>query len=293
MNLSIKLGRGVAWGYLVVVLLITIFPFYWIVRTALSNNFAMSTDPSSLLPVDFTWGPFKRALGLATPAEAAAEGGSGASIDLALALWNSIVYAGLLTLFTVVFSALAAFAFSRLHWKGRELVFGVLLTALMVPSVFTLLPNFVLMKDLGLLNSFGGMILPGAFFSAFNIFFLRQFMLGLSNEVEEAAIIDGAGPLRVCFRIVLPMSVAPMATLTLLTFITTWNDYFWPLLVTNDESVRPLTLALAVFKQSSPQASLDWAGLMAATLVAALPMLLLFVVFGRRLVNSIGFTGIK
>ncbi|MFJ5985743.1 carbohydrate ABC transporter permease [Lentzea sp. NPDC092896] len=293
MNLSMKLGRGVAWGYLVVVLLVTIFPFYWIVRTALSNNFAMSTDPSSLLPVDFTWGPFKRALGLASPAEAAAEGGSGASIDLALALWNSIVYAGLLTLFTVVFSALAAYAFARLYWKGRDLVFGVLLTALMVPSVFTLLPNFVLMKDLGLLNSFGGMILPGAFFSAFNIFFLRQFMLGLSNEVEEAAIIDGAGPLRVCFRIVLPMSVAPMATLTLLTFITTWNDYFWPLLVTNDESVRPLTLALAVFKQSSPQASLDWAGLMAATLVAALPMLLLFVVFGRRLVNSIGFTGIK
>ena len=293
MNYSMKLGRGVAWGYLVVVLLVTIFPFYWIVRTALSNNFAMSTDPSSLLPVHFTWGPFKRALGLATPAEAAAEGGSGASIDLALALWNSIVYAGLLTLCTVVLSALAAYAFARLRWKGREVVFGVLLTALMVPSVFTLLPNFVLMKDLGLLNTFGGMILPGAFFSAFNIFFLRQFMLGLSTEVEEAAIIDGAGPLRVCFRIVLPMSVAPMATLTLLTFITTWNDYFWPLLVTNDESVRPLTLALAVFKQSSPQASLDWAGLMAATLVAALPMLLLFVVFGRRLVNSIGFTGIK
>ncbi|MFD4677029.1 carbohydrate ABC transporter permease [Lentzea sp. NPDC058450] len=293
MNLSMKLGRGVAWGYLVVVLLITIFPFYWMLRTALSNNFAMSTDPSSLLPVHFTWGPFKRALGLASPAEAAAEGGSGASIDLALALWNSVVYAGILTILTVGLSALAAYAFARLRWKGRDFVFGLLLTALMVPSVFTLLPNFVLMKDLGLLNTFGGMILPAALFSAFNIFFLRQFMLGLSHEVEEAAIIDGAGPLRVCFRIVLPMSIAPMATLTLLQFITTWNDYFWPLLVTNDESVRPLTLALAVFKQSSPQASLDWAGLMAATLVAALPMLLLFVVFGRRLVNSIGFTGIK
>ncbi|MGW6441990.1 carbohydrate ABC transporter permease [Lentzea sp. NPDC055074] len=293
MNLSSRLGRSVAWGYLVVVLLITIFPFYWMLRTALSNNFAMSTDPSSLLPVHFTWGPFERALGLATPAEAAAEGGSGASIDLALALWNSVVYAGILTILTVGLSALAAYAFARLRWKGRDVVFGVLLTALMVPSVFTLLPNFVLMKDLGLLNTFGGMILPQALFSAFNIFFLRQFMLGLSHEIEEAAIIDGAGPLRVCFRIVLPMSVAPMATLTLLQFITTWNDYFWPLLVTNDESVRPLTLALAVFKQSSPQASLDWAGLMAATLVAALPMLLLFVVFGRRLVNSIGFTGIK
>ncbi|WP_052685206.1 carbohydrate ABC transporter permease [Lentzea aerocolonigenes] len=293
MTTSMRLGRGLAWSYIIVILLVTIFPFYWILRTALSNNFAMSTDPSSLLPVHFTWGPFKRALGLATPAEAALENGSGAKIDLALALWNSIVYAGILTLCTVVFSALAAYAFARLRWRGRDLVFGILLTALMVPSVFTLLPNFVLMKDLGLLNTFGGMILPGAFFSAFNIFFLRQFMLGLSHEVEEAAIIDGAGPLRVCFRIVLPMSVAPMATLTLLQFISTWNDYFWPLLVTNDESVRPLTLALAVFKQSSPQASLDWAGLMAATLVAALPMLLLFVVFGRRLVNSIGFTGIK
>ncbi|VVJ19379.1 N-acetyl-D-glucosamine ABC transporter [Amycolatopsis camponoti] len=286
-------GRVVAWAYLVLVLVVTIFPFYWIVRTALSNNYALATDPSSPGPVGFTLGAFERALGLATPAEAAAQGGSAASIDLLSALRNSIVYAVLLTVCTVFFSALAAFAFSRLRWKGRDAVFAVLLSALMVPQVLTLLPNFVLIKDLGLLNSFGGMILPTAFFSAFNIFFLRQFMQGLSTEIEEAAIIDGAGPLRVCFRIVLPMSAAPIATLALLTFINTWNDYLWPLLVTNDDTVRPLTLALAVFKQSSPQAALDWAGLMAATLVAALPMLLLFVVFGRRLVNSIGFTGVK
>ncbi|MGK3205922.1 carbohydrate ABC transporter permease [Amycolatopsis sp. MEPSY49] len=286
-------GRVVAWAYLVLVLVVTIFPFYWIVRTALSNNYALATDPSSPGPVGFTLGAFERALGLASPAEAAAQGGSAASIDLLLALRNSIVYAVLLTVCTVFFSALAAFAFSRLRWQGRNAVFAVLLSALMVPQVLTLLPNFVLIKDLGLLNSFGGMILPTAFFSAFNIFFLRQFMLGLSTEIEEAAIIDGAGPLRVCFRIVLPMSAAPIATLALLTFITTWNDYLWPLLVAGDDTVRPLTLALAVFKQSSPQAALDWAGLMAATLIAALPMLLLFVVFGRRLVNSIGFTGLK
>ena len=286
-------GRVLAWAYLVLVLVVTIFPFYWIVRTALSNNYAMATDPSSLVPVDLTLGAFNRALGLATPAEAAAQGGSGASLDLLSALRNSVIYAALLTVCTVFFSALAAFAFSRLRWKGRNAVFAILLTALMVPQVLTLLPNFVLIKDLGLLNTFGGMILPTAFFSAFNIFFLRQFMQGLSTEIEEAAIIDGAGPLRVCFRIVLPMSAAPIATLALLTFINTWNDYLWPLLVTNDNTVRPLTLALAVFKQSSPQAALDWAGLMAATLVSALPMLLLFVVFGRRLVNSIGFTGLK
>ncbi|HEV7977957.1 carbohydrate ABC transporter permease [Amycolatopsis sp.] len=290
---KIPLGRIVAWIYIALILLVTLFPFYWILRTALSNNFAMSTDPSSFLPVDFTLGAFKRALGLATTAEAQAEGGSGAALDTPLFLRNSIIYSSVLTALVVFFSATAAYAFSRLQWKGRNVVFSVLLTALMVPTILTLLPNFVLVKDLGLTNTFAGMILPGAFFSAFNIFFLRQFMLGLSTEIEEAAIIDGAGPLRIFFRIILPMTAAPMATLSLLTFINSWNDYFWPLLVTSDETVRPLTLALAVFKQSSPQQSPDWAGLMAATLVSALPMLLLFMVFGRRIVNSIGFTGLK
>lgn len=290
---KIPLGRVVAWIYIALILIVTLFPFYWILRTALSNNFAMSTDPSSLLPVDFTLGAFKRALGLATTAEAQAEGGSGAALDTPLFLRNSIIYSSVLTALVVFFSATAAYTFSRLQWKGRNVVFSVLLTALMVPTILTLLPNFVLVKDLGLTNTFAGMILPGAFFSAFNIFFLRQFMLGLSTEIEEAAIIDGAGPLRIFFRIILPMTAAPMATLSLLTFINSWNDYFWPLLVTSDETVRPLTLALAVFKQSSPQQSPDWAGLMAATLVSALPMLLLFMVFGRRIVNSIGFTGLK
>jgi multiple sugar transport system permease protein len=290
---KIPLGRVVAWIYIALILIVTLFPFYWILRTALSNNFAISTDPSSLLPVDFTLGAFKRALGLATTAEAQAEGGSGAALDTPLFLRNSIIYSSVLTALVVFFSATAAYAFSRLQWKGRNVVFSVLLTALMVPTILTLLPNFVLVKDLGLTNTFAGMILPGAFFSAFNIFFLRQFMLGLSTEIEEAAIIDGAGPLRIFFRIILPMTAAPMATLSLLTFINSWNDYFWPLLVTSDETVRPLTLALAVFKQSSPQQSPDWAGLMAATLVSALPMLLLFMVFGRRIVNSIGFTGLK
>jgi len=287
------IGRALAWIYIAGVLFVTIFPFYWILRTALSNNYALATNPSSPLPVGFTFGAFERALGLSSPAEAAAQGGSGASLDILLYLRNSIIYATVLTACVVFCSALAAYAFARLRWRGRNLMFSIFLCALMVPGILTLLPNFVLIKDLGLTNSFAGMILPGALFSAFDIFFLRQFMLGLSTEVEEAAIIDGAGKLKVFFRIILPMTAVPITTLSLLTFINTWNDYFWPLLVTNDQSVRPLTLALAVFKQSSPQAAPDWAGLMAATLVAALPMLLLFTLFGRRIVNSIGFTGLK
>jgi ABC-type glycerol-3-phosphate transport system permease component len=286
-------GRVVAWAYIVVILVVTIFPFYWILRTALSNNYALLKDPSSLLPVGFTLGPFLRVLGLATPQQAAAEGGSGASIQILHFLLNSLIYATVSTALIVFFSAIAAYAFARLQWRGREFMFSLFLCALMVPGILTLLPNFVLTKELGLLNSFAGMILPGALFSAFNIFFLRQFMLGLSTETEEAALLDGAGRMRVFLKITVPMTSGPLITLSILGFITAWNDYFWPLLVTSDDSVRPLTLALAVFKQSSPQAFPDWAGLMAATLVAALPMLVLFMVFGKRIVNSIGFTGIK
>jgi ABC-type glycerol-3-phosphate transport system permease component len=286
-------GRILAWAYLVGVLFITLFPFYWVLRTALSNNYSLDTHPSSLLPTGFTWGAFERVLGISSQAETLAQGGSGASIDLGVYLRNSLIYATVLTACVVLCSALAAYAFARLHWRGRNVVFSIFLCALMIPGILTLLPNFVFIKDLGLVNSFAGLILPGALFSAFDIFFLRQFMLGLSTEIEEAAILDGAGRLTVLFRIVLPMTVVPMTTLTLLTFINTWNDYFWPLLVANNQSVEPLTLGLALFKQASPESAPDWAGLMAATMVSALPMLVLFMIFGRRIVNSIGFSGLR
>jgi multiple sugar transport system permease protein len=286
-------GRAVAWAYIVLVLLITVFPFYWILRTALSNNYALLTNPSSLAPVHFTFGAFERVLGLSSKAQAIAQGGSGASVDIPLYLRNSVIYATCVTACVVFCSALAAYAFSRLHWKGRNAVFGIFLSALLLPGIFTLLPNFIFIRDLGLTNTFGGLILPTALFSAFGIFFLRQFMLGLSNEIEEAAFIDGAGPLKVLFRITLPMTAAPIATLSLLTFINTWNDFFWPLLVSNGPGTEPLTLGLAVFNQSSPESSTDWAGLMAATLIAAMPMLLLFIGFGRKIVSSIGFTGYR
>ncbi|MGW0579553.1 carbohydrate ABC transporter permease [Streptomyces sp. NPDC002920] len=286
-------GRSLAWLYLALVVLVTIFPFYWMLRTALSSNFALLSHPSSFFPTGFTWGAFKRVLGLQSAAEARAEGGSGASIDLAVYLRNSIIYATVVTFCQVFFGALAAYAFCRLQWRGRDVVFGIFFAALMIPSILLLLPNFVTVKDLGLLNTYPGLILPIALFSAFNVFFLRQFFLGMSSEIEEAALIDGASRLRILFQITLPLAAGPITTLSILGFITQWNDYFWPLLVTSDSSTQPLTLGLAVFKQSSPNVQPDWAGLMAAALVAAVPMLLLFVAFGRRIVDSIGFSGVK
>lgn len=289
-----NVGRFASWVYVGIVLVVTIFPFYWILRTAFSNNKALATDPSSLVPVDFTFEAFRRVLGIATLEEAQAQGGNVAGFDIAIYLRNSMIYAGVTTVLVVLFSVLAAYAFSRLEWRGRNLVFAILMIALMVPGIMTLLPNFVFIKQLGLVNSFAGLVLPGAFFSAFNIFFLRQFFLGINKEVEEAAIIDGAGRLRVMFGIIMPMAQGPIVTLTILGFIGVWNDYFWPLLVsTSGDEVRPLTLALAVFRQSAPGTATDWAGLMAAALVAAVPMFLIFTLFGRRIVNSIGFSGVR
>jgi multiple sugar transport system permease protein len=285
--------RALAWTAMILLIIITVFPFYWMLRTALSTQRALPTAPGSLLPVEFTLGAFKRVLGLSTVAEAQAEGGSGASINFWLYLRNSVIFATTVTVFQVFFSAMAAYAFARLRWPGRDLVFFLFLTALMVPPIFTQLPNFILIRDLGLLNTFAGMVLPFAFMTPFAVFFLRQFFLGISREVEEAAMIDGAGHVRIFFRLILPMSTAPVTTLAILTYIQYWNEYFWPLIVGQQENVRVLTVALGVFRSQTPQGSPDWAGLMAATLVAAVPIMILFAVFGRKIVNSIQFSGIK
>ncbi|MET7279589.1 carbohydrate ABC transporter permease [Kribbella sp. NPDC005582] len=293
MRKPLNLGRILAWAFLIILLILTLFPFYWMLRTALSNNTQLAAHPNSLLPVETTLGAFKRVLGLSTIEEAQAQGGSGASVNFWLYLRNSLVVATVTTACQVFFSAMAAYAFARLRWPGRDKVFAVFLAALMVPPIFTTLPNFVLIKNLGLLNSFAGIILPGAFMTPFAIFFLRQFFLGISRELEEAAMIDGAGHRRIFFGMIIPMSAAPITTLAILTYINSWNDYFWPLLVGQQENVRVLTVALGVFRSQTPQGGPDWAGLMAATLIAALPMIILFLAFAKRITNSIGFSGIK
>ncbi|CAM3642907.1 carbohydrate ABC transporter permease [Isoptericola cucumis] len=286
-------GRVLAWVVMILLLLITLFPFYWMLRTALSSNGALYSGATSLLPVDFSWGGFERVFGLQSTEEAIAQGGSGASIDFWLYLRNSVVVATVVTACQVFFSAMAAYAFSRLHWRGRNAVFGVFLLSLMVPVIFTLLPNFVLIRDLGLVDTLLGIMLPGLFMTPFAIFFLRQFFMNVSTEVEEAALIDGASKVRVFFAIIIPMSVGPIATIAILTYIGSWNDYFWPLMVSYTDESRVLTVALGNFNAQTPQTGPDWAGLMAATLVAALPMILLFLAFARRIVSSIGFSGIK
>ncbi|MBG6084988.1 carbohydrate ABC transporter permease [Zhihengliuella flava] len=281
------------WILLILAIAVSVLPFYWILRTSLSMNASLATNATSLLPVDFNFGAFARVFGLQSTQEAIAQGGSGADINFWVYLRNSVIFASISTAGAVFFSAMAAYAFARLRWRGRNVVFSAFLATMMVPPIFTALPNFLLIRDLGLLNTMVGMVLPFVFMTPFAVFFLRQFFLSMSREVEEAAMLDGAKHFRIFFQIILPNAAAPLATLALLTFIQQWNEYFWPLLVGNSDDVRVLTVGLGVFKSQSPQGAPDWSGLMAATLISALPVLTLFMIFGKKIVNSIGFSGVK
>ena len=286
-------GRIAAWAVMAAIVLVTLLPFYWILRTALSSNAGLAAHPGDPLPVDVTTGGFERALGLQSAKEAIAQGGAGGGLEFWRYLLNSVIVSTLVTGCQIYFSAMAAYAFARLRWRGRDKVFGLFLAGLMVPAIFTLLPNFVLIKELGLVDTLLGISLPTMFMTPFAVFFLRQFFMNVPREVEEAALLDGAGKVRIFFRVLLPMAWTPVLTLAVLTYITSWNDYFWPLMVSYSDSSRVLTVALAVFRAQTPQTGTDWSGLMAATLIAALPMLVLFGAFARRIVSSIGFSGIK
>ncbi|NUR95954.1 MAG: carbohydrate ABC transporter permease [Kribbellaceae bacterium] len=288
-----KAPRALAWAFLILFLIVTLFPFYWMVRTAITPAADLFGDNSSLLPAHPTLINFTRVLGLTTEAEARAAGGSGAHLDFGRYLVNSIVYCGLIAVVQTFLCAMAGYAFARLRFPGRDLTFALLVSALMVPPIFTLLPNFVLVKQLGWINTMAGMVAPSILMTPFAVFFLRQFFLSIPREVEEAAILDGAGPWRLFWRVAMPMSRGPLITIALTTTVWAWKDFLWPLLVGRGEEHRLVTVALGVFLQQSPNTQPDWTGLMAASTLSVLPVLLLLIFLGKRLVQSLSFTGGK
>src|SRR3954469_2016599 len=291
---GIRWGRIAAWGAMGLLIFISLFPFYWMLRTALSTNADLVTGDQSLVPANPTLLNLKQALGLASPEELA-DGGPQTSADghFFLALPHSLIVCPLIAIGQVTFCSMSAYAFARLKFPGRDKIFFLFLTAMMIPPIFTLIPNFVLIKNLGWLNSFPGIVAPFFLMTPFAVFFLRQFFLGISTEVEEAALLDGAGRWKIFRQLIVPMMAAPLATLAVLTYVTAWHEYMWPLVTGDSANVHVLTVALNAFKSSTPTIAPPWGPLMAATFLAALPLLVLFTVMAKRMVDAIGFSGIK
>lgn len=287
------MGRGMAWAILIAAVLVTVFPFYWMLRTALTPSADLFSDAGSLWPRHPTLINFERVLGMTSPEEARA------MRRLRRADQLPLVHAELGHLQrgdrdrADLLLRDGHYAFARLRFPGRDLIFGVLVAALMVPPIFTLLPNFALVKNLGLMNTFAGLVAPSVLMTPFAVFFLRQFFLSIPKEVEEAAVLDGVNRWGAFWRIIVPMSRGPLITIGLTTTVWAWKDFLWPLLVGRAEDTRVLTVALGVFLQQSPNTQPDWTGLMVSSTLSVLPVLILLIFLGKRLVQSLNFTGIK
>lgn len=286
-------GRIAAWLALGIMLIITLAPLWMVIKTALMQSANLYTESAQLLPSEPTLGNFKRVLGFMTQEESRAMGGSGAEINFIRALGNSLLFTGIIVVLQVGFAAMAAYAFARLRFPGRNTLFALFIGSMMVPGVVTFIPNFILIKDLGLLNTMVGMVAPFCLMQGFSVFFLRQFFLSIPRDLEEAALLDGASYTYIFTHVVLPLSITPLATIAMLTGINMWNEFFWPYLVAKDEAQQVLPVALQTFKSQTAQGQPDWTGLMAATAITVMPTILLLVAMGRRVVESVQFSGGK
>ena len=290
---KLTLGKIGAWFFLGVMLFISLFPVFWMLRTALSPNSNLFSDKLDLFPQGMSFNNFKRILGFATLEEAQAMGGSGASLNFLLYLWNSLKFAGVVVIGTVFTAVCGGYALARLNFRGRNAIFYILMSGLLVPSMFATIPNFILIIKLHLLNTFMGSVAPFVLGTPFAVFFMRQFFLSFPKEIEEAAELDGLGVFARLRRIVLPMSMPPIFTLALISGVTAWNEYLWPYLVSNDEKKRVLTVGLRVFLAQSPSTAPDWAGLMAATTMTIIPVIIILSIFGKKMIGSIQMAGFK
>jgi multiple sugar transport system permease protein len=211
------------------------------------------------------------------------------AIPFAALYRNTVVFAGSVTVISLCFDSMAAYALARLEFRGRDTVFVVILVMLMLPFQITLVPLYDLLNNLGLVNTFPGMIVPRAT-NAFGIFFLRQFFLSLPKDLEEAARIDGASEWRIYWRVVLPLARPALLTLGLFHFQYNWNDLLWPLIMTSDSSRATLPAGLSLFMG---QHVTQYGLLMAGAVLSLLPVILLFLLIQRSFVQGIATTGIK
>ncbi|MBC7260810.1 MAG: carbohydrate ABC transporter permease [Chloroflexi bacterium] len=248
-------------------------PFLWMITTSLKPPGKLY-EPPLFFPTYFAWENYAKAWHFA---------------PFPRFFLNSAIMAIGITLAQTLFSAMAGYAFARLKFPGRNALFYLVIGTMMIPPAITLIPSFLIVKRLGWIDTYQALIVPRAV-SAFAIFLFRQFFLSLPHELEEAALIDGANRFIILFRIVLPLSTPVIATNAIFSFLFAWNDFLWPLVVTNSNKMRTIQVGLAMFQG---QYGIFWTLLMAATTIATLPAILAFLLAQRRFIEGITTTGLR
>jgi multiple sugar transport system permease protein len=268
-------GRKALYVILIVYAIITVIPFLWALSSSFKTLGEIVSGSINFIPQDFTWDNYKQIF----------------SKEPLFGRWlfNSLFIATVGTLLNLLFNSMAGYALARLSFPGKKSMFIIILAVLMIPFQVTLIPNFLILKELGWLNSYQGMIIPGAVNATF-IFMMRQFFVNFPKEVEEAAAIDGLGRFGTFFRIVLPLAKPALAAQTIFVFMAFWNDFMRPLIILSDMDMFTLPLGLNSFKG---QFISYWNYIMAASMVFTLPIIVLYAFFNRYFVKGIKFTGDK
>ena len=252
--------------------ILMIVPFLWMISTAFKESSAAFDYPPSWIPSPVSLENFREVWTI---------------VPFGRYLFNSLFVALCITIGEVLTSALAAYAFARLRFPGRDSLFLMYLATMMIPGQVTIIPNFILMRWFGWIDTYQGLIIPTAF-TAFGTFLLRQYFLSIPRELEEAARVDGASYFEVWWRIIMPLASPAIATLAVFSFMGAWNSFLWPYIMINTTEMRTITVALRAFQTDY---GTEWGLMMAGSLIAVVPMLIIFLSAQRYFVRGIATTG--
>ncbi|OBJ73627.1 carbohydrate ABC transporter permease [Mycobacterium sp. 1274756.6] len=270
---AVRMVRGIAvYTLLAAMASCALLPVLWGLSGSLKSE-AEVAEPT-LLPASPQWSNYREVFAL---------------MPFWRMLFNTVLYAGAVTVGQVFFCSLAGYAFARLRFRGRDTLFVLYLGTLMVPLTVTVIPQFILMRAFGWTDTMWAMIIPGLFGSAFGTYLMRQFFVTLPTDLEEAAVLDGCSPWQIYWRVLLPHARPAVMVLVVLTWVNVWNDFLWPLLMIQRDSIATLTLGL-VWMQGQYVAR--WPVLMAASMLILLPLVALYAVAQRTFVRGIATTGL-
>ncbi|MFO7167484.1 MAG: carbohydrate ABC transporter permease [Chloroflexota bacterium] len=271
-----KLIRNIVlYAIMIAVAAVFLMPLLWMLSTSLKPKSQWFSQTIDWIPRTVTLANYERILG-------------NPSTPIGRWFVNSLIVASLVTLLTLIVDSLAAYAYARMEFPGRRTIFALLLATLFLPGMMFLVPNFITVANLGWLNNFAGVIVP-ALAGVFGVFFLRQFFNGIPRELEEAAHIDGASALQTFAQVALPLAKPALATLAVITFLASWNDFLWPLLVLKDRQLQTLPPGLRTLQGAYTS---EYGQMMAGATIAAIPVLVIYVALQRYIVRSVATTGL-
>jgi multiple sugar transport system permease protein len=270
------LGNGMAWVALTLLGVFWMVPFLWMVSTSFKGIDEVYAFPPRFVPELLRWSNYIEAW---------------QAIPFSRFFFNSLFVAVATTIAVVLTSSMAGYSFARLRYPGRDLLFLAYLGTIMIPFPVLIIPLFILMRQLGLVDTLAGIILPAAF-TAWGTFLMRQFMLSIPREIEEAARMDGASFWRIYVQIIMPLSRPVVATLGIFTFLGSWNDFLWPLIMISSVENKTLPLGLTMFQAQVPIKT-PWQLVMAAATFSVIPVLIVFVLGQKYYVRGIATTGLK